>query len=140
VIVAIVGSRGYRPRLLAERIIDRLELQHPDNLTIVSGGETTGVDGLIEHLCHLRGYHFCMSDPDSLSHLESPWHMVVLLPADATPRAKFARNTKVVQHVEQVIALFADGPRSPGTSDTVAKALKAGLPVHVHHEGRWSQA
>jgi hypothetical protein len=61
----------------------------------------------------------------------------VILPENGSARAKFARNSKVVRHVSEVIALFADGPRSPGTTDTLTKARRDGLTVWVHHEGEW---
>lgn len=121
-------------------IIERLQSQYPE-LTIVSGGEPTGVDDVVAQQCAVvRGYHECMSDEDQLpvdQHAALMHHFAEFLPADKSARAKFARNSKIVQHSQMLIALFADGPWSPGTTDTVNKALKAGLPIHVHHEGTW---
>lgn len=51
-------------------------------------------------------------------------------------RAK-RRNSEIVAHSAMVIALYAPGPRSNGTTDTVTKARAAGIPVHIYHEGRW---
>lgn len=136
--VGIVGSRHYRPVALIATIIDRLEETHPDGLTIVSGGEPTGVDTAVADECRSRGYHECMKDLDGIAHLTLPFHIAELLPEGKGAAAKFARNSQVVRHIGELIALFDVGPKSPGTRDTVNKALKAGLPVHVHHRGRWT--
>lgn len=58
----------------------------------------------------------------------------------------YKRNSRIVKQVAEagtspgMVLAFYD-PRklkSPGTGDTVSKALKAGLPVHIWH-GRWEQ-
>lgn len=134
----IVGSRHFRPMALIASILDRLEETHLDGLTIVSGGEPTGVDTAVADECRSRGYHECMKDPDGIAHLTLTRHLAELLPEGKGAAAKFARNSKVVRHIGELIALFDVGPKSPGTRDTVNKALKAGLPVHVYHRGRWT--
>lgn len=134
-IIAVVGSRHYKPVALLNALLDRLEAKHPD-LTIISGGEPTGVDNAIEEICRERGYCDCWAG-DGIEHLDKPRHFAAMLPENGSARAKFARNSKVVRHAQEVIALFGDVAMSPGTSDTVAKARKAGLPTYVHHMGQW---
>jgi hypothetical protein len=67
---------------------------------------------------------------------------IVELPPEPGPEPfrerAFARNQKIVDKAGMLIAVFAPGPRSPGTSHTVSRALAKGIPVHVWHAGRWS--
>ena len=56
------------------------------------------------------------------------------------------RNGRVVNGSERypgralrLVALFAPGVRSPGTSDAIEQAQAAGIPVDVYHEGNWTK-
>lgn len=54
-------------------------------------------------------------------------------PADWATHGRAAgpiRNSEMIEYADQVIAVW-DG-KSKGTGDTVRKARRAGLPVHVH--------
>jgi len=142
--VAIVGSRtigecsctvaskshakpGDCPRVQALqfmlRVITRLA-KDPDFVGIVSG-EAKGADTYAKEAAKILGvrYEGFTVNPGRESF---------------ATRAKW-RNDRIVQHASGVVAVFAAGPRSRGTSDTVAKAKAAGLPVHVFHEGHWSE-
>lgn len=136
-IVGIVGSRHYRPDELIADLLTALERSNPDALTVVSGGEPTGVDMAVEEACRASGYHFCMEDSDTIGHLTMAFHFAAILPENGSARAKFARNSKVVRHVNEIIALYRGPERSPGTSDTVRKARKAGIPTFEHMNGAW---
>ena len=53
-------------------------------------------------------------------------------------RAGHNRNEWMISESDELIALFADGPRTPGTSNAVECARRKGIPVHVYHEGHWA--
>lgn len=50
----------------------------------------------------------------------------------------YRRNQQIVDKAGALVAIYAPGPRSPGTSDTVRRALEKGIPVWVWHRGRWT--
>lgn len=116
--VAIVGSRNYQPVVLINSIIHRLTSKY-DQVVIVSGGEPTGVDGLAARVARRYG-------------LEVVEH----LPKRRVREEFFARNTLIANDCDMLIALYADGPLSPGTTDTVMKA-QGRVPVYTHHKGKW---
>lgn len=128
--VGIVGSRRYRPVGLIGRLLDQLEDAYP-LLTIVSGGEPTGVDNAVAEACRARGYHECS---DRLCTRRR--HLVEHLPTEKKRAAYFARNTLIAKDSQELYAFYAPGPLSPGTTDTVMKA-DSHIPVWTHHEGEW---
>lgn len=103
-------------------IVGQLAAKHELELKIVSGG-ADGADTLAEEACKLLGVAFKKYEIQSGK-------------APFAERAH-ARNSVIVDRADMLVALFAPGPRTPGTSDTVRKALAKGIPVHVFHEGRW---
>lgn len=138
-VVAIVGSRGYPNRDHVRRVVKSLADRGP--VQIISGG-APGVDTFARDACRSLGFHFCQEDPDpnGLAHLPLPHHFFEFRADWSKGRgAGFDRNSEIVRHSERVIAFLAPGTPTPGTSDTIAKARAAGLPVSVFHEGRWSQ-
>ena len=140
-VVAVVGSREYPVAADVRRVIAALKARGP--VHIVSGG-APGVDTFVREACRDLGFHFCQEDPDphGLEHLPLPHHFYEFRAnwrpnGRFNPRAGFERNSEIVRHSERVIALLAPGEPTSGTSDTIAKARAAGLPVSVFHEGRW---
>jgi hypothetical protein len=120
-IVAIVGSRGFTDTMLVQRCVRRLLALH-DNLRIVSGG-ARGADRQAEL---------------AAAELDVP---IVIHPAewDRFGRsAGFRRNETIVNDADMLVAFFADGPRSRGTTHSLSLALTKGIPVHVYHGGTWS--
>ena len=111
--------RGYLTML---GIVTRLT-KREDFEGVVTGG-APGADTLAEQACGVLGVPCEVLRPK-----KGPEPFAV--------RAK-ARNTRIVEKVDMLIALYAPGPRSPGTTDTVTKARQKGIPVHVWHEGKWS--
>lgn len=112
--------------LLVMKIVTRLVTEHGTNLHVVSGG-AAGADTLFVDAAKMLGV------PDS--------RIKVIRPAEGRQPFReraLARNTKIADKATLLIAVFGPGRRSPGTSDTVRKALARGIPVHVWHEGRWS--
>ena len=125
--------------LLCLKVVTRLVMQHPE-LTqpimpkekpewgLVSGG-ARGADTLLMDAAKMQGV--------------PAGRLKVIRPKTGNrPFAERAkeRNTKVVEISDELIALFGPGPRSPGTSDTVSKALAKKIPTHVWHDGRWTSA
>lgn len=118
--VAIVGSRHYNPApLVNDRLVGMIE-RYGMSIVVVSGGEPTGVDTTARVVAETLGLE-----------------VVEYLPKRRVREEFFARNTLIANDCDELWALFAPGPRSPGTSDTVGKAKARGVPVYVHHEGAW---
>lgn len=120
--VAVVGSRGFADAAVIRSAIRRWMVLAPEGVAIVSGG-ARGADSLGEAIAR-----------------ELSLPTIVHLPEwDRFGRsAGFRRNEHIVRDADVVLAFYAPGPRSAGTSHTVRLALDAGKPVHVYHEGRWS--
>ena len=137
-VVAIVGSRGFRDPELVDTIVARLHKLHP-NLLLISGG-APGVDTFAENAADAQGFCRC----DNIFHRVETAHVHVF-PAkwrddqgNYDRSAGFRRNEVIVRHSLLVIAFFADGPRTNGTSNTVGHAKRLGVPVLVYHEGKWT--
>lgn len=148
-IAAVVGSREFKDEALVDRVVRGL-FADGKVVTIISGG-APGADSLVREGCRKLGVHFCLedkSDPYGLKHLPMPHHFCEIKAmwrgpdgkGPYNPRAGYERNARLVQHASMVIALYAPGPLSPGTTHTVNLAKAAGLPTHIFHEGRWDAA
>lgn len=111
--LAVVGSRNY-PHLIH---VDRLIVALPTDLTIITGG-AKGVDQRAEEMARHRGMTVEMYRPEYDK-----------APADQKRRAPLARNQKIVDACEAMIA-FHDGV-STGTLHAVNLARKAGKCVVV---------
>jgi hypothetical protein len=110
--------------LLMLKTVTRLAGQK-DFEGIVSGG-ARGADTMAKDAAMLLGVKVVEYQP--LGGREPFWE-----------RAK-KRNQKIVDKVSKthgwVVALFAPGPRSPGTSDTIERAKAAGLKTFIHEYNR----
>jgi molybdopterin-biosynthesis enzyme MoeA-like protein len=118
--IAIVGSRNYNPAQVIEDRLTAMGHRYGRSMVVVSGGEPTGVDKTARVVAESLGIE-----------------VVEHLPKRKERKEFFARNTLIANDCDELWALFAPGPRSPGTSDTLAKARRRGIPTFVHHEGRW---
>ena len=49
-------------------------------------------------------------------------------------RAGFLRNQTIVDRADELLAFFGKA-RTPGTSDTIRRAVAKGIPVHIFEEG-----
>lgn len=120
--IAIVGSREFDNAHIIESAIRRWMVLSPEGVTIVSGG-ARGADTLGEQIAKRLNLPTIIHLPEWERYGKS---------------AGFKRNALIVRDADVVLAFFAPGPRTPGTSNTVAAAKIAGKTVHVYHEGVWS--
>lgn len=149
--VAIVGSRGFaftqapdRTDEFVRAIVRSLMMENP--LVVLSGG-AAGVDTFVREACESLGFHICKLDAfeeaEDGGHREHHFVEYLALWRDADGKldrgAGFKRNRRVVAEADMVIALFADGPSTPGTKNVVKTAREQGKPVHVYHEGEWTK-
>jgi len=139
--VAIVGSRGFTDDVLVTAAVTHLAASNPW-LTILSGG-AGGVDTMVREACVGLGFHACegnaMEEPQGGHHFVE--YLAIWRVGGTLDRgAGFRRNRRIVAEADLVIALFAPGPRSKGTSNMVELAQRGGLPLHVYHEGEWLDA
>ena len=144
-VIGIIGSRGpdlgrtgWTDRRLIDRLIDRILAIRAD-VTIISGGASSGVDNMVMEACWAR--HLC--ECSALACQKAHFHEIRALwrgpygSGSFNPQAGFMRNDKLVRHCQLVIALFAPGEMTPGTSDAVRRCRKYDIPVLVYHRGIW---
>lgn len=120
--IAIVGSRTFNNEALVRKVVRKLHARYGSDLTIVSGGargvDTMAVDAALDLDARIQVW-------------PAEWHRY-------GRSAGYRRNALIIDNADIVIALFARGPKSKGTSHTVNIASRAGKPVLVYHEGEWS--
>jgi SLOG family YspA-like protein len=122
--IAIVGSRGFTDIYAIRAAVKRWMVLTPEGVTIISGG-ARGADSLGELVAQEFSLPTIVHRPR--------WYR----DGKYIPSAGFERNTTIVEDADVVLAFYAPGPLSRGTSDTVRKAQLAGKPVHCYHEGKW---
>lgn len=120
--LAIVGSRGFDRRDVIDAAVRRWMVLAPEGLTIVSGG-ARGADQLGEDVAHSLNIPTIIHLPDWQTHGKA---------------AGFIRNRLIVRDSDVVLAFYAPGEKSKGTSHTISLARDAGKTVHYFHEGRWT--
>ena len=92
---------------------------------VISGG-ARGVDSMAEEAARMSGVKVRVYRPESEK-------------GRGFAARAMARNSRIVKQSDMIIAFY--DPRklkSPGTADTVAKAVKAGKEVHEWY-GRWER-
>lgn len=120
---AISGSRTFTDREFVEHVIDRL-LERGDGIII--GDAPRGVDFFaFQHLSQKRGIR-----RDRWSRYIANWNKFGKM-------AGVERNARMIKNADQLIAIFADGLRTPGTSNAVEIATSKGIPIYVFHQGAW---
>jgi len=120
--IAIVGSRGFTDEALIQRSLERWIVNTAGDLTVVSGG-ARGADSIGERVARDLGVTTKVHLPQ--------WDRF-------GKSAGFRRNEDIVRDADVVLAFFAPGPRSKGTSHTVALARAKGKRTFVFHEGAWT--
>ena len=119
--VAISGSRTFRDRAFVERVVDRLAARGD---FILYGDAPEGVDLFVQD------YIVNVGTIDARIY-KAHWKTF-------GKGAGHERNARMIEDAAMLIAIFARGPRTPGTSNACRLALARGLPVHVFHEGAWT--
>ena len=126
-LIAFSGSRTFTDRPMIEELMRRLVKRWPHCLIRV-GDAKRGVDWFVAHEATRWGKW-----PDVQ---ECYWP-----PEPATKRMRWEaaheRNGRVIEGADFLIAIFAPGERTSGTSDAVKQARARHMPVYIYHEGRW---
>lgn len=153
-VIGVIGSRGpdaSRGRLTGwtnyplVRDIAKRALMVKPNIQIVSGGAPSGVDSMIRHAC-LRELGFCDADhirvdPTSVDCQRPHFHEFKAAwrnpDGSQNKRAGFERNDLLVRHVGLLLALYAPGELTPGTTHAIERARAHSVPVMVYQEGIW---
>lgn len=130
--VAISGSRGPDPARgrmngwtdikFIERVLTHLFSQ---GHTLSLGDAPSGVDSHARRVCTENEI-----DLEDWPVFEAHWNI-------EHRAAGHNRNKRMLEASDALVAIFADGPMTPGTSDAVKQAKKMGLPVYLYHEGVW---
>lgn len=120
--VAISGSRTFTDRALVEAVIDRLIVRED---TILFGDAPNGVDRMVAEYV----YHMADNVRDWQEY-PAEWERY-------GKRAGHLRNEWMIHDAEGLIAIFAPGQRTPGTSNAVQQARRKGIPIAIYHDGVW---
>ena len=126
-LIAFSGSRTFKDRGLVEEVMRRLVKRYPACLIRV-GDARNGLDPMVANEATRWGKW-----PDVQECYWPPW------PSTKQQRweAAHERNGRVIQDADLLVAFYAPGPKSSGTTDAIKQARQRGIPVHVYHEGRW---
>lgn len=139
--VGIVGSRTFSDRDLVHQSVERL-IDRYDWVWVCSGASPGGgADILAREVCRELGAHMCPEPPAGGvlgCYMSGGFHFYEHVPKARNRSAYLERNSLIAHDANMLIAFYADGPRSPGTTDTVTKALRKPIPVHIYHEGHWT--
>lgn len=126
-LIAFSGSRTFKDRALVEEVMRRLVKRYPHCLIRV-GDAKRGLDPMVAKEATRWGKW-----PD----VQECWWP----PEPATKRMRWEaaheRNGRVVQDAVMLVAFYAPGPKSSGTTDAIKQAKGRGILIHVYHEGRW---
>jgi hypothetical protein len=107
---------------VVERVVDRLIVRED---VILFGDAPNGVDRMVaEYVYHMADH------VRDWQEYPAEWERY-------GKRAGHLRNEWMVHDADALIAIFADGTRTPGTSNAVMQARRKGIPVAIYHEGVW---
>jgi hypothetical protein len=97
--------------------------------TINVGDAPSGVDANVKFVWAAQTDFIDLPD-ETVKTFEAFWNI-------AGRGAGHQRNQRMIDESDALVAIFAAGPRTPGTSDAVKCAEKKGIPVYIYHEGVW---
>jgi len=121
--IAISGSRTFTRRAVVEQVIDRLIVLEA---VILFGDAPNGVDRFVaEYVDHVADHVWDFQE------YPAEWERY-------GKRAGHLRNEWMIHDASGLIAIFADGLRTPGTNNAVINARKKGIPIATYHEGHWT--
>jgi hypothetical protein len=125
--IAFTGSREFTDVYFVERVMRRVVKRWPHCIIRV-GDAKRGVDFMVGHQATRWGKWPDVQEchwPPSPSTKQQRW------------QAAHERNGRVIRDADRLIAIYAPGPKSPGTTDCVDQAIAKGIPVDIYHEGHW---
>ena len=108
--LAIVGSRNFADPERLSRIVDKVQ----GDITLIVSGGARGADTLAEYYAKKKAIPY------------------LIFPADWDKHGKKAgilRNQDIVDNADAMIAFLA--PESKGTKDSIKRAQKKGIPIHI---------
>jgi hypothetical protein len=120
--LAVVGSRDYPDEHYWRVRNDILEVGWRvgwENLVIVSGG-ARGADTMAQRAAKEFQVPFEVYPADWKRHGK---------------RAGFLRNQQIVDAADELLGYFTSKDHSPGTADTVRRAVAKGIPVYLSADG-----
>ena len=134
-VIAFSGSRDFADEELVEKVVRAIVKRYPSCRIRI--GDARGLDYLVGREATRWGkwpeQEKCHWPPPGSTRQER-W------------MAAHERNRRVIHGspahpglATRLVALFAPGQRSPGTSDAISQAEEAGVPIDVYHEGKWSK-
>lgn len=119
--VALSGSRTFTDRHFVEKVAARL-LENDHHLII--GDAPNGVDDFLFKYLH-REVHW------------AHWSREIAQWKTYGRAAGHERNGRMINRADMLVAIFAPGPRTPGTSDAYEQAASREIPIWTYHEGTW---
>lgn len=124
--VGVVGSRRRntpRDKEILRRVLINIKENTPREVILVSGGCPEGADKFAEELAEEMHLQIIVHKPDKSMLPENPkrWHFAQM---------NYARNTLIAEDSDMLLALVAED-RKGGTEDTIKKARKRCVPVHI---------
>jgi hypothetical protein len=127
-LVAFSGSRTFHDQRLVEEVMRRLVRRYPHCLIRV-GDAKRGLDPMVAKEATRWGKW-----PD----VQECWWP----PEPATKKERWEaaheRNGRVIQDAYMLIAFYATGPKTSGTTDAVKQARARGIPVWIYQDGKWA--
>ncbi len=121
--VAVSGSRGFTDWSVVEAVVDRL-IQAGDHILV---GDARGWDRMVAEYVTYR-------EDDVYD-----WDVYLAEWERYGKRAGHLRNEWMIHDADALVAVFAPGPRSPGTQNAIQHALRRGIPFVVYEDGAWAQ-
>lgn len=119
--IAIIGSRKLKNTNDAEnqirKILAQIKNKYPDAMII--SGEAPGIDSIAENIAKNEFKLTVLTYP-------APWN-------DLPKIAGIYRNTKIVNKADIVLAFW--DRKSPGTKDSILKAIALGKKVVIYTDG-----
>jgi len=121
-VIVISGSRTFADRALVERVVAHLLAHH---CKVLFGDAKSGVARFVrEYIEGIRKARWTRYDADWQRFSRAAGHI---------------RNGEMIRAGGGLVAIFADGPETPGTAGAVKLARRKGIPVRIFHEG-WQPA
>lgn len=128
-VIAWSGSRTFHDQLLVERVMRKIVKTYPYCIIRV-GDAKRGLDPMVAKEATRWGIW-----PD----VQECWWP----PEPATKRERWEaaheRNGRVITDAAMLIAFYAPGLRTRGTTDAVKQAKAASIPVWTYHDGKWAR-